>query len=134
MKKKEEDSQHKEEWFVNELLQKHVRIYKAPEGFTNKFMQAFVPTHELSPAIKKPILNVKGKLTALMVFVLLFIVGISIGHEITEYVGFTTFNEQISQIFKLDYTIMMTTILFSFSILLLFNELLRKYFVRRSKG
>lgn len=131
MKKQKDDNQRMEEWFINELLQKNLTMQKAPAGFTNRLMQKISPTQGLSPALKKPILDIKGKLTALAVFILLFLAGLSVGHELTAYAGLDILNEQMAQIFKLDYTIMLTIILCSFTILLIFNELLKKYFVRR---
>jgi hypothetical protein len=131
MKENTENNRHKEEWFINDLLKENLMIHIAPKGFTNRFMQALVPVSGLSPHLKKPILDFKGKATALLIFVVLFFVGLSIGHEITGYAGLSAFNEQLKNIFRLDYTIMMTTLLFSLSILLIFNELLKKFFANR---
>lgn len=125
-----EENKSMEDRLVRELLQKSNLIYKAPDGFTNRFMKSILPSQELSPKLKRPILNLKGKLTAAAVFVLLFLAGLSVGHELNRYAQLDIVSD-IKQFFGMDFAVMMTTILFSFAILLIFNELLKKYFVRR---
>jgi hypothetical protein len=131
MEKDKENNRHKEEWFINDLLKNNTTLYKAPEGFTNKFMQSIHPVGELSQELKKPLLDIKGKIVGVGIFAILFVIGLSIGYELTSIPGISSFMENVKYIFRIDYAVMTTMFLSALAILLFFNEFLKKIFARR---
>jgi polyferredoxin len=126
-----ENYKHKEDWFISELLKDHRVFHRAPNGFTNRFMQSVYPAKELSPELKKPLLDLKGKVIAIGIFLLLFIIGLSVGQEITGNSKMTAVLGNINNMFQFDHAILVTILFISFAMLLIFNEFLKKIFIQK---
>lgn len=128
MKKSIDDRQ--EEMMIREFLKHGKRIDPAPRHFTDRFMQK-MELDQAPAAVSKPILDIKGKIAAWTILALLFVAGMSVGQEIGDSPAFGKAAKIVRQFIDFDFTIILTTVVFSFALLLAFNEFLKKRFVRR---
>lgn len=119
----------KEESIVKELMRHGRHIQTAPRDFTDRFMQKM--NLNTSPVYaSRPILNVRGKIAAGFIFLLLFAGGLSIGQEISAIPALDQANQAMRRFFNFDSTILLTTLVFSFAMLLAFNEFLKRRFAK----